>query len=108
MGSLQQERAARNQSTFREVNERIKEITQTHDEQRAEILCECSDVTCSTRIEIGLGEYDDVRSHGNRFVILKEHADLDVERIVAENDRFCVVEKIGRGAELAFELDPRA
>ncbi len=53
-------------------------------------------------------EYEDVRAHGRRFIVLPGHEVLDVERVVDERDRFNVVEKTGDSATLVEEQDPRA
>ncbi len=42
------------------------------------------------------------------FAVLPRHEVADVERVVAENDRFLVVEKFGEGGKAAIRLDPCA
>ena len=48
-----------------------------------------------------------MRQDSNRFVVLRDHVYPEVERVVWGNERFVVVAKVGEGAELAEELDPR-
>jgi hypothetical protein len=108
MTDIQQERAARNQAVFRDVNERIADITEAQDEASGDILCECDDLACADRIRVSLDEYERVRAHGDRFLILRGHQNEDVEDVVSEHERYLVVEKIERGAVVAHELDPRS
>ena len=103
-----EQRAAANEAVFREVNERIKDITLTQESERAAALCECSDAACTATIDIRLDEYEAVRRHGARFALVADHDDPTIERIVARTDRFVVVEKIGEGAAIAHERDPRS
>jgi hypothetical protein len=106
-----EERAARNEAVFREVNERIKEISRdlsaTSDAETFSILCECSKPGCNEMIEITPGEYEEVRSRGDRFALVAGHEDPRLERVVEARRGYTVVEKVGRGAAVAEELDPR-
>ncbi len=104
----QAQRAAKNEALFREVNERIAEVTAGQDEEVADALCECSDASCAEMIQISLAEYQALRARGERLALIAGHEDPAVERVVERNDRFIVVEKTGEGAEIARELDPRA
>lgn len=108
MTDLQQERAAKNQAVFRDVNEGIRDITEVQQETRGEILCECEDLTCIARIPVSIQEYERVRAHGDRFLLLDGHETPEVETIVDRTDRYVVVEKIEHGAVVAHRLDPRA
>ncbi|HET7045017.1 MAG TPA: hypothetical protein VFI37_09230 [Gaiellaceae bacterium] len=80
-----EERLARNEVLFREVNERIKdvsELTGTLD-GGPEFLCVCADAGCIERIGLSLGEYETLRADPRRFVVLRGH-ETDVERVVAD------------------------
>jgi hypothetical protein len=95
-------RAARNQSLFRAINERL-----TRDDPLAEmtgdhtIACECADPACVQTIQISAAEYDDVRRQPRRFAVLPGHVYSDVERVVDEFRGYVVVEKIGKAGEEA-------
>jgi hypothetical protein len=103
------ERKGRNESLFREVNERIAELNQSFDvEGRSEFLCECTREECKEPISISIEEYENVRNESTRFFVVPGHEDESVERVVERNDRYVVVEKIGEAAEEADELDPRS
>ena len=102
-------RAAESQSLFREVNERVKQVNDGFATvgQVTEWVCECTDTTCTQRVPMTLDEYDGVRGGATRFVVAPGHASLDVEVVIATTDRYVVVEKIGRAADIAWRLDPR-
>jgi hypothetical protein len=103
------ERAARNQSLFREVNERIVELSHRFgDVGRANAyLCECLNTGCTATIEVPYAEYERPRARGNRFFVLPGHEDLAVEDVVETGPGYVVVEKIGVATEIAEAADPR-
>ncbi len=104
-----EERLARNEAFFRDVNERIKDVANTlagGDESYA-FLCECSDSACTERLQLTASEYEHVRAEGTRFVLAPGHADTDIEVVVEREGEHIVVEKDGRAGEIASELDPR-
>lgn len=103
------ERAAQNQSLFREVNERLQELASTFREVAASaaFACECADLGCVEHIEMSLDEYEAIRGDPNQFLVLPGHVFPDVERVVSEDERFLVVAKIGQGARIARSLDQR-
>jgi hypothetical protein len=109
MGSTTRaERQGRNESLFREVNERIAELNQTFQvEGRSEFLCECSREECKEPVSISIGEYETIRRASTRFFVLPGHEDTSVESVVERSERYVVVEKIGDAAEEADDLDPR-
>ncbi len=98
---------ARTQSVFREVNERIEQITGDHRVLEAEILCECAAAGCTASITLTLDEYEAVRRILTHFLVAPDHTVPDIERVVRQNERYVVVEKFGEGARAAVRLDPR-
>ena len=103
------ERQGRNESLFREVNERIADLNQSFQvEGRSEFLCECSREECKEPVSISLAEYEDVRRSATRFFVLPGHEDESVERTVGRTHHYVIVEKIGDAGEEADELDPRS
>ncbi|MDX6476854.1 MAG: hypothetical protein QOH95_2365 [Gaiellaceae bacterium] len=101
----QRQRAAKNQSLFREVNERIGELAMAA--SSTAFVCECMTETCNESIPLTVEEYEDIRSDGNRFVVLSGHEVPEVEAIVGSTDGYLLVAKIGSGANVAKDLDPR-
>ncbi len=97
---------ARTQSLFREVNERIGDVS---DERvtEGEVLCECANTECVATLSITLDEYEAVRRIPTHFLIAPGHDLPEIERIVATNDRYVVVEKVGDAGRAAVRMDPR-
>jgi hypothetical protein len=91
--SISLERLARRQTHFREVNERIEDLTDSEDEA-IEILCECSDTECLATLELRKEDYDHVRTVPTWFAIARGHDLPESERMVGEFDGYAVVEKI--------------
>jgi hypothetical protein len=106
----QKERAARNESLFREVNERIEDAATKLSPMFTEFMCECADDECFERVSLTLVEYSSIRESGpTYFVVSIGHTDPEIERVVdGEADRYDVVQKVGEAAEAAIALDPRS
>jgi hypothetical protein len=99
---------ARTESLFRDVNERIAESAQRFDADRTDFVCECSDPSCTHRLEATLDQYEDVRADGATFMTVPGHEDADIEQVVATRGRFQVVEKMQRVVRDTVErLNPR-
>ena len=105
-----QERAARNESLFRDVNERIKSTASNLSPMFTEFMCECADDSCFEHVSLTSEEYSSVRKMGPVFFIVRPgHEAADIERVVGgEAERFEIVEKQDVAAEVATELDPRS
>jgi hypothetical protein len=102
---LRAERIGRNEALFRDVNERIKDVSEADGEM--EILCECGDTECTTTLRITPGEYEGLRADPTRFAAAHGHEAPDVGQVIYSNDRYSVVEKIGEATRIARETDPR-
>ena len=104
-----QERLAKNEVLFREVNERVRAIATVHghDAHVYEFFCECSNTDCTFQLRATLADYEAVRAHGARFLIAPDHALPEIEIVVERNDGWWVIEKQGEPGELAEQLDPR-
>lgn len=88
-------RAARNQSLFRAVNEKLRGVNEAFSDfsDSYAIACECADTTCVETLQIPMQDYLDVREHPDRFVVLAAHIVADVERVVSSSNGYVVVEK---------------
>ena len=102
------ERLAKNESFFRQVNERIKDVAEGFEDGGTyEFLCECSDPGCTERIALTHDEYEWVRSEPTRFVLARGHAAPEIEQVVEREEGHVVVEKRGLAARIAAKLNPR-
>jgi hypothetical protein len=102
---LQRQRAAKNQSLFREVNERILDLASSA--SSAGFVCECMNVECDEQLSLTIEQYESIRSHSNRFFVLPGHQVPELEQVVDSTDRYLVVSKLGAGHAVAEGLDPR-
>jgi hypothetical protein len=107
---MSQVRGARNQSLFREVNERVETLQAGSGNGLGTIdfCCECADTDCALPMPMTLAEYETVRGHPSRFAVLPSHVYEDIEIVLERADRFWIVEKVEDAAQVAATLDPRA
>ena|ERR1044071_8656377 len=104
-----EERVAKNEILFRQVNERILEIE--GDRWRVDpvdFMCECGDVTCTRVVQLSVDEYERLRSNPQHFGVIPGHELLDLEQVVEKHPQFFVVEKSGGPGQQAAAADPRA
>ena len=99
-------RVARNESLYREVNERILELEESFGERDSEHLlaafvCECATTGCAIRVELTLDEYRLARAVPERFVVAPDHVHHEFERVVLTTERFWLIEKFGEAGEIA-------
>jgi hypothetical protein len=106
-------RIAANEIRLRERNEQAKASNAAHvwvDPPLPDWTCECGDESCSDPIRLSIAEYEAVRANPTQFVIAPspEHVSPGVEAVFQREERFWIVEKVGVGAALSDELDPRS
>jgi hypothetical protein len=99
-------RTAQNESLFREVNERVKELNTTFDAlaRNAEWICECGNTDCVEPVQLSHEEYEAVRTRGDDCFFVKPddaHVVLEFERIVERHERYWLVQKVGLAAAIA-------
>jgi hypothetical protein len=96
------ERRARNETSFRTVNEAIADGRPVADaEKPAPFVCECGRLGCTKIVEVKPADYQSVREHPHRFVVAIGHDTPEIERVVAEAEGWAVVEKTGDAASIA-------
>ena len=100
---------AKNEELFRNVNERIEEVSAAvpWQEPLLGFLCECDRTGCEETFPATRAEYEQVRQEPTHFVVIPGHEDPRVERVISSTDRFVVVEKRGQAAADAKDTDPR-
>lgn len=101
-------RVAANEARVRDVNEAIERGQWPGDDhQQVSFRCECARLGCDQLIELTLVEYESVRAHPRRFVIVKGH-DVPLEDTVVDSGQgWVVVEKRDLAGEAAEAADPR-
>ena len=99
------ERAAQNESVFRDLNERANELAEPASFHL--FACECDDRGCAEAVVMTAQEYEEVRADSNSFFVLPGHEEPMVDEVTEMNERYVVVRKVGAGAAVARKLDPR-
>jgi hypothetical protein len=101
-----EERIAKNEVLFREVNERVREVVPA--EGGIDFICECGEEGCTERVTLTATEYESVRADPVTFLIKPGHEVLEVEEVVEEHDRYFLVRKHAEEQVIARRADPRA
>ena len=103
-----QERLGANEAVFREINEGIERGQWPGEEESPTgFRCECARLGCNELVELSVREYEHVRSHSRRFIVLPGHERLDVEIVVERHHGYLVVEKLDQAGDQAVKSDPR-
>jgi hypothetical protein len=106
-------RRALNEVLFREVNERIEEISRELSDREQpsegrEFICECGREDCTEMLEATVADYESVRADPRHFLVLPGHEHTQTARVVERTSGFLVVEKLEEEGEFAIEHDPRS
>ena len=100
---------AANESLLREANEAIaRGLWPGNDEQVVRFRCECAQLECNQAVPLTVTAYESIRANPRRFVIVAGHERGEVEIVVDRLRDYVVVEKLGDGAAVAEERDPRS
>ena len=105
--TTREERLAANEAIFREVNERVAEVSEKLALDTISAICECATAGCAERFEISRRDYGEVRSSSDRFAVLPGHEEPEVEIVVDRRDGYLIVEKFGVAAAVAEREDSR-
>jgi len=101
-------RVAANEAVLREVNEGIERGQWPGEENQAiGFRCECARLGCNSVVELTVADYERVRSHPRRFVIVPGHELPEAEDIVESEPGYVIVEKRDQAGEVAEDTDPR-
>jgi len=104
------EQVARNDAIFREANEHIEEAAEAFGHSGAvPFICECAVASCREIVRLTLEQYEHVRSEPTTFLVTPGHEDVapEVEDVVERGDGYVIIEKLGKAADVAEELDTR-
>ena len=102
-------RVGLNEAVFREVNDRIGDLSERFDlaAQDLDLVCECGDRDCAERISMPAADYEQVRADSLQFAIVPGHEDAAVEMVFARKKYDLVRKRPGEPARIAEETDPR-
>ncbi len=102
------DRIARNEAIFRDVNEALKRGRWPGDQSTIAFRCECARLGCSRLIEMAPDEYEHVRTNPRWFVVAAGHQLSEGEGVVESRRDYFVVEKLGEAGLVAEATDPRS
>lgn len=105
---LRDVRLAENEILFRDVNERLVAAAGGAGPSELLLICECSNRACLAKFTMAAAEYEWLRQHPRRFVVLHGHEAPAVEDVVERHARFLIVEKHAATHELVEATDPRS
>jgi hypothetical protein len=104
------ERVSRNEAIYREVNREIERASKhpgNQPQDRFEVICECGEEGCSATLELTASEYDDAHAQRDRFIVAPGHEDERIEHVVAQTERYLVVDKFGDAERVAEAEETR-
>ncbi len=103
MSSLWEQRAARNESLFREVNKNIAVLEERYGTPTEEpvYICECANAGCADQIAVEPDVYRRVREQPRWFFLVPGHEDPQLERVIERHPGYLIVEKTGIAGEVA-------
>lgn len=95
MPSDRNERIARNEASFRELNDRLDSDVHrgSTEPEFAGFVCECGDEDCDTTIRVALDSYAEVREDDKLFMVVPGHEVPEAEDVVDEREGYVVVRK---------------
>ena len=107
--ALVQDRLARNEAVFREVNEQINSLNEMGAKMpRFPIVRECARETCSETMLVDHGFYEAVRAYPECFIVKPRHVRPEVDDVVEAHGQMLVVaKKPGTPRKVAEENDAR-
>lgn len=110
MNDWRLERIAKNEASFRDINERLEQGLRKvpHVPELQEFVCECGNRQCEETVRLSFEEYERVRLDSRHFAVVPGHVHPETEHVVGGNERFQVVEKVGMSVDLADAADRRA
>ena len=105
-------RKAANEAVFRNVNERIQRLQHSFalaEREPLQMICECDELDCMTRITVEVDVYEQVRAHPDQFLVHEGHEDPAVDEMISVKPGYTIVQKKqGDAQDVAVETDPRA
>jgi hypothetical protein len=101
-------RAAQNEELIRDVNQQIEEAAELHGvTSEMPFHCECAQTSCLEKIELDASVYEPILADRHRFIVVPDHVQPEIERILEEHEDFVVVEKVGEAREQIDQDHPQ-
>ena len=120
MSDAREERLARNEASFRALNEAIE--TEVHarlsgtnparlsstKSRLAGYVCECGHADCVEVVRMTIAQYEEVRRDSRLFLVSPGHELPEIEDVTYRETGFVVVRKHDDVADIVQETDPRS
>ena len=112
MSDAREDRLARNEATFRELNEAVE--TEMHarlsgtQSRLAGYVCECGNTDCVEIVRMTIPQYEKIRRDSRLFLVSPDHVLPEIEDVAYREPGFAVVRKHDDVAEIVEETDPRS
>jgi hypothetical protein len=74
------------------LNHKLKAGRNEQRKERADLMCECTDLRCNATLRLTPVERAGRRARPTRFWVKPGHVLITFERIIEENDRYAIVE----------------
>jgi len=90
------QRIVKNEQAFRDYNNRrlqAEEISPADSEELLPFVCECGDEDCIETLAVTAAQFVEAHAAPNLFLVKPGHVYPDVERVVAEQHTYAIVEK---------------
>lgn len=89
----------RKSSLFREVNERVRDVSAQWDStQSVGFFCECSDTGCSELLDLTVADYEAIRAMRDCFVVVRGHESSRDDHVVERRDSLSIVQPAATAA----------
>jgi len=111
MADARKERIAKNEATFRFLNEQLREGVHgslQREDDRPGFVCECGDQFCEAVIHVPLEKYEETRSDPALFLVTPGHEIPDAEDVIEVTEAYEVVRKHPDVRPVYEETDPRS
>jgi hypothetical protein len=111
MAHSREERLARNEASFRSLNDSLgANVHQQLSGSESAVpgfVCECGNDDCEDIIQVELSVYEKTRRDPCLFLLRPGHQAPDVENVVQREEHYFVVRKHEEVAKIVRETDPR-
>lgn len=88
---LQRQDAVKAQAVFREINDRVAELSEHWDGPPSGFICECRRLDCAAAVTLSLEEYARVRADSACFLVLDGHEDDELDVVLRRGGDYVVV-----------------
>lgn len=95
---------------YRAVNKKLEDATEDAGalpDDPLEILCECGEPACDSKLTLTISEYEEAHGQRDRFIVVPEHEDPQMERVVVRRNQYSVVDKFGQAEQIALAEEQR-